>query len=396
MLSARAGAIVVLSLFTWAQVTAQEPSIYKLPKSEKRISKTIAKPSNESNQGQDVVPAGFTLKLDHSQKKTERIGAVSDSFSDQSGEFSNTSVRSAQSNSRRQARYTASNVGEVESDDSPAPAYYTLQPKTEEDDENGDDRTPSSKKDKKEKCKRIYNDRDCCEAEDRCAEQRQRLRENSLSKFTMASLDISPPYRPEAATEKQIADAEAAKKKKFAQAGSRSWRDRSGRIVAEGLLKDLKLGRVVIEDQNGQSVQVPLDDLTDDDRCFVQAWWEIPAECTLGDDTFAGRQWTQSTFAWKASGLCHKPLYFEEDRLERYGHTHGPWLQPVISGGTFATNLILLPYHVGMNPPQECQYALGYYRPGSCAPKMVPRFPLSVRGALVEAGVIGLGVWWIP
>jgi hypothetical protein len=39
---------------------------------------------------------------------------------------------------------------------------------------------------------------------------------------------------------------------------------------------------------------------------------------------------------------------------------------------------------MGMHPPGECQYALGYYRPGSCAPWMIPPIPLSWEGAKWE------------
>ena len=51
---------------------------------------------------------------------------------------------------------------------------------------------------------------------------------------------------------------------------------------------------------------------------------------------------------------------------------------------------------MGINPPHECQYALGYYRPGDCAPFMLPPVPLSGRGALYEAGAIVGGVALFP
>jgi hypothetical protein len=89
--------------------------------------------------------------------------------------------------------------------------------------------------------------------------------------------------------------------------------------------------------------------------------------------------------------LCHKPLYFEEVGLERYGHTMGPFLEPVHSGAHFFLNVAFLPYKMGINPPHECQYALGYYRPGNCAPWLVPPVPISLRGALLEgAAAVGL------
>jgi hypothetical protein len=51
---------------------------------------------------------------------------------------------------------------------------------------------------------------------------------------------------------------------------------------------------------------------------------------------------------------------------------------------------------MGINPLNECQYALGYYRPGSCAPWLLPPIPISVRGALAEAGTVVGGVSVLP
>ncbi len=117
-----------------------------------------------------------------------------------------------------------------------------------------------------------------------------------------------------------------------------------------------------------------------------------PQTCDLGDGDFEPRQWAQTTFMWQASGLCHKPAYFEDVHLERYGHSWGPYVQPVMSGAHFFLNVPILPYKMGLNPPNECMYTLGYYRPGSCAPYMLDPLPLSVRAGLVQAGaVVGMG-----
>jgi hypothetical protein len=102
------------------------------------------------------------------------------------------------------------------------------------------------------------------------------------------------------------------------------------------------------------------------------------------------------TYTWKASGLCHKPLYFEEVALERYGHSAGPYLQPVASAAHFFLIVPALPYFMGVYPPNECIYTLGYYRPGSCAPYILDPFPLSVRGGLAEAAVWTGMVFLIP
>ncbi|MBN1909026.1 MAG: hypothetical protein JW818_04745 [Pirellulales bacterium] len=114
---------------------------------------------------------------------------------------------------------------------------------------------------------------------------------------------------------------------------------------------------------------------------------EVPLECHLKHETYVARNWSPMTYAWKASGACHKPLYFEDVQLERYGHSWGPYLQPVISQGHFFLTVPILPYLMGVHPPHECLYTLGYYRPGSCAPYMIDPLPISARGALLEAGV---------
>jgi hypothetical protein len=126
---------------------------------------------------------------------------------------------------------------------------------------------------------------------------------------------------------------------------------------------------------------------------------DFPKECTLTAETFQpfaagevrrnglGEPWSPTTFTWKASALCHKPLYFEDVHLERYGHSWGPRLQPILSGAHFFLTVPALPYMMGLYPPCECIYTLGYYRPGSCAPYMLDPLPLSIRAGLAEGGV---------
>lgn len=122
----------------------------------------------------------------------------------------------------------------------------------------------------------------------------------------------------------------------------------------------------------------------------------FPQECPLEDLPEPGRLHAPLTFAWKASALCHKPLYFEEVALERYGHTRRPLLQPAISGVKFLASIPVLPYKMGLETPNECLYTLGYYRPGSCAPFLRYRIPWQRRAATFQAiAVTGL-VFLIP
>jgi len=234
-------------------------------------------------------------------------------------------------------------------------------------------------------CERTYNGRDCCEEDRKCQTARQALRDNAITKI---SLDITAPFKPDAAS---LEEERQAREDQLRQIPARQWRDRNGQLVASGRLTEIANQKVQITGADGKSAAVPLVNLSDDDLCFLAAWWGVPTECSLGGDSFNPRNWEQVTFTWKASALCHKPLYFEEVGVERYGHAMCPLLEPVHSGAHFFLNIAFLPYKAGINPPHECQYALGYYRPGNCAPWLVPPVPVSLRGALLQgAAAVGL------
>lgn len=112
-----------------------------------------------------------------------------------------------------------------------------------------------------------------------------------------------------------------------------------------------------------------------------------PYICSLEDGSvFAPRCWSEITYTWKASGLCHKPLYFEDIHLERYGHSWGPIAQPLLSGAHFFGTLPILPYKMGLKTPNECVYTLGHYRPGECAPYLIDPIPFTWRAAIFQAG----------
>ena len=234
-------------------------------------------------------------------------------------------------------------------------------------------------------CDHKPNNRNCCQEADRCREAWSDLTDHPLS---ANSIDITPSFKPDIDDPEEV---RAEIEKKFGEMASRTWKDRNGDVVAEGRMKDFIQREVVIETDNGDEVRIPIFKLGPDDTCFVTAWWRLPAECRLGRQHFVARSWTPTTFTWTASAACHKPLYFEEEQHERYGHMHGPIIQPVLSGAHFFGSVLLLPYQMGMYPPTECMYDLGYYRPGNCAPRLLQAFPLSARGGAVAAGVaVGL------
>ena len=159
----------------------------------------------------------------------------------------------------------------------------------------------------------------------------------------------------------------------------RSWADKYGNIMASGSMVKLRHGYVYVDTGNGV-VRVPVARLGDSDLAALASTWETPNSCTLGLHPYHDRCWTPQVFTWKASALCHKPLYFEDIQLERYGHSAGPLRQPVRSTAHFFVNLLTVSYQTGIHHPQECQYALGYYRPGDCAPWLVDPVPISLRG----------------
>jgi hypothetical protein len=115
---------------------------------------------------------------------------------------------------------------------------------------------------------------------------------------------------------------------------------------------------------------------------------DFPYECPLGDDELEPRVWPEITYTWKASALCHKPLYFEDVQLERYGHSWPRCAQPLVSGAHFFGSAAILPYKMGLQTPNECVYALGHYRPGSCAPYYIEALPFTWRAAAFQAGVV--------
>lgn len=109
----------------------------------------------------------------------------------------------------------------------------------------------------------------------------------------------------------------------------------------------------------------------------------------------AGRDWALTDYRWEASRLCHGPILFEQLNAERYGITYG-CCQPIMSSLHFFATIPALPYKVWANGHDHCQYALGYYRPGSWASPQRYRARLSADAALFEAGIIVGLIYILP
>ena len=223
-----------------------------------------------------------------------------------------------------------------------------------------------------------------------CEDFRNRIARQTIREV---SLDISPPFRPDVIDEQEYQDLKA----QFDENQDlRQWRTIDGRPLASGRLVDLAYEKAVIDTGDGREQELSINQLSEADLAYISENWGLPSECLIEQVAYTPRTWTASTVTWKASNLCHHPLYFEEVNLERYGHTAGPVLQPIVSSAHFFANIAVLPYKKGIHPPSECQYALGYYRPGNCAPWIVPPVPLSVRGAARQAAEMTAAFWLIP
>ena len=175
-------------------------------------------------------------------------------------------------------------------------------------------------------------------------------------------------------------------------ASSRSWTDGNGNVIATGAMQDLRRGYVILD--SGQKISYAR--LSEADLAAVSEFWRLPTVCSVGNGGGSvQRNWIPQTFSWTASNLCHKPLFFENVQLERYGHSHGPFAQPVHSVAHFFVSLVSVTYQNAITPANECQYALGYYRPGNCAPWLKDPIPISLNGARRQA-LVTTGLSFIP
>jgi hypothetical protein len=131
------------------------------------------------------------------------------------------------------------------------------------------------------------------------------------------------------------------------------------------------------------------------------------------------RPWMLNIYQWEPAATRHLPLYFEEPNLERMGYTYfSQWgnprkcemlgcefdcaahadacLQPIVSAVHFFARAPLLPYMAGVNCPFEPVYTLGADRTGSPLPYRGHRIPISLKGAVYQAGFVVGMVYLIP
>lgn len=107
-----------------------------------------------------------------------------------------------------------------------------------------------------------------------------------------------------------------------------------------------------------------------------------------GPRPYHDRMFPQLAMNWEASNLWYRPLYFSDPALERYGHTHHPFVQPFVSIARFGTQFCFMPYQLTIEPPCVEVSPLGWYRPGDCVPKLCYPVPLNAEAAAVQAGYV--------
>lgn len=210
-----------------------------------------------------------------------------------------------------------------------------------------------------------------------CDDLRKRLKANSLK---TVSLDL---YVPLASAERNVT-------------GQRVWKDVNGQDITEGRAVSGSSMVINVQETDGAIRPIDLHKLSRQDRQYALSLIDLPAECGLDGAGIVERSFVPSTVTWYASNLCHKPLYFEDIQLERYGHTKGPIRQPVRSAANFLIRTALLPYQMALHPPNECQYPLGLYRPGNCAPYLRTPFPWNRQALVRQASFVSSGISIIP
>lgn len=131
--------------------------------------------------------------------------------------------------------------------------------------------------------------------------------------------------------------------------------------------------------------------LTDIQPTLNYAWgtWEddeLPEDFheRMDNGVYVKRYNPQTVLQWAPTNLWYHPLYFQDVGLERYGHTHKPWVQPFVSSGKFFGQFVGLPYQMVLHPPKSREFALGYYQPGEWAPKKKLAIPWNEEAAATE------------
>ncbi|WP_437188428.1 hypothetical protein SH668x_001874 [Planctomicrobium sp. SH668] len=130
--------------------------------------------------------------------------------------------------------------------------------------------------------------------------------------------------------------------------------------------------------------------IPDDQRARCPDFQTLPSTGSID------RQFSMIDYQWMPTNLKHKPLYFEDVALERYGQQYPCGIQPFVSIGRFAVQGFGLPYQMAIDPVWRDIYPLGYYRPGDKAPELENQVPINLQAAAVTGGVYTGLIFLVP
>lgn len=132
------------------------------------------------------------------------------------------------------------------------------------------------------------------------------------------------------------------------------------------------------------------DSIPENERARCPEFFQLPAGGSLD------RHFAMVDYQFFATDLKHKPLYFEDVALERYGQQWPCGIQPFVSIAKFGVQGIGLPYQMAIDPVWRDIYPLGYYRPGDNAPELIPQIPFNLKAAAAAGGVYTGLIFLIP
>lgn len=124
---------------------------------------------------------------------------------------------------------------------------------------------------------------------------------------------------------------------------------------------------------DGLSVSAMIGPLNDVPKIFARLetsseTFNLTDETVVTATTARNHLWSDEAYSWVSPAFSHKPLYFEQTNLERYGMGASPVAQPVISAAHFFGNIPLIPFKAIHRKPSEEFSTLGNQRPGNCVP----------------------------
>ncbi len=96
-----------------------------------------------------------------------------------------------------------------------------------------------------------------------------------------------------------------------------------------------------------------------------------------------------------AANFAYRPLYFQQENLERYGN-HCGVLQPVVSAARFYGTFPALPYLASQRPPCTPYYWYWPYETGRPAPRFLRLPPLELKPAAVQSAAIAGAILLVP